>query len=188
MFKKTLIAATALIALGATASADTYAIDTEGAHASISFATSHLGYSVLTGRFDTFSGTFDYDKENPSAASVNVTIDAASVNSNHGARDNHLRSADFLDVANHATASFVSTGIEVKDDTSATITGDFTLRGVTKSIALDAGFVGEGNDPWGGYRAGFTGETTIFLGDYGIDGILGNAPVDIVLHVEGIKQ
>jgi len=188
MFKKTLVTATAMIALGATAFADTYAIDTEGAHASISFETSHLGYSVLTGRFDTFGGTFDYDKANPSAGSVNVTIDANSINSNHGARDNHLRSADFLDVANHPSASFVSTGIEVKDDKTATITGDFTLRGVTKSVALDAEFIGEGKDPWGGYRAGFKGTTTIFLGDYGMDGMLGNAPVEITLHVEGIKQ
>lgn len=188
MLKNILIAGSAIIAMSTAAHAEKYMIDTEGAHASIGFETLHLGYSVLAGRFDTFSGSFDYDKANPAAASVNVTIDTSSVNSNHGARDNHLRSDDFLDAANHPKATFTSTGVAVTGDKTATITGDFTLRGVTKSIALDAEFIGEGKDPWGGYRAGFKGSTTIMLGDYGMDGMLGNAPVTIKLFVEGIKQ
>jgi polyisoprenoid-binding protein YceI len=188
MLKNILIAGSAMIAIGTAANAEKYMIDTEGAHASIGFETLHLGYSVLAGRFDTFSGTFDYDSADPSAASVSVTIDTSSVNSNHGARDNHLRSDDFLDVAAHPEASFVSTGVEVTGDKTATITGDLTLRGITKPVVLDAEFVGEGKDPWGGYRAGFKGSTTIQLGDFGMDGMLGNAPVTITLFVEGIKQ
>jgi polyisoprenoid-binding protein YceI len=188
MFTKTLIAASLALTLGTTAFAETYKIDTDGAHASINFEAIHLGFSVLTGRFDTFDGSFEFDNANPADGSVTVNIDIDSVNSNHAKRDNHLRSADFFDVSNHPTASFTSTGINVTGDKAAVITGDLTIRGITKSVDLDSTFIGEGDDPWGGYRAGFSGATTINLGDFGMDGPLGNAPVKLSIHVEGIRQ
>ena len=163
-----------------------YVIDTKGAHASIGFEVAHLGYSFTTGRFNTFSGDFSYDKDAPEKSKVSVEIDVNSIDSNHAERDKHLRGADFLDVSKFPKASFVSTGIEVTGDKTAKITGDFTFRGVTKPIVIDAEFVGEGKDPWGGYRAGFKGTTALAMSDYGFKMDFGN--VNLTLHVEGIRK
>lgn len=171
--------------------ADTYVIDTKGAHASINFAIKHLGYSVLTGRFDTFSGEFTYDPAKPEASTVNVSIDTGSVNSNHAERDKHLRSDDFLNVEKFPKATFVSTKIVMDDDKDEfDIVGDLTLNGVTKSVTIEVDKVGEGKDPWGGYRAGFSGETTISLKDFNVKMDLGPASqtVELALEVEGIKK
>ncbi len=188
MFKKTLITAALALTLGTSAFAANYKIDVEGAHASINFEASHLGYSVLTGRFDKFDGTFEYDAERPETGSVSVEIDMDSVNSNHGERDNHLRGDKLFDVASNPTATFVSTSVKMIDDKTATLTGDLTIRGVTKSVDLHTIFLGEGQDPWGGYRAGFTGHTTIQLADFGMDGLIGDAPIKLTIQVEGIRQ
>ena len=188
MIRKFIIAAVLSVALTGTALADTYTIDTAGAHASINFRTSHLGFSWLTGRFDTFSGSFDYDPANPEAGSVTVDIDAGSLNSNHAERDNHLRSADFFDVANHPKASFVSTGIKQTGDKTAVITGDLTIRGVTKSVDIETSYVGGGDDPWGGHRQGFTGTTSIIPADFGMPHGVAKGTVEITLEVEGIRQ
>lgn len=171
--------------------ANTYEIDTKGAHASINFAVKHLGYSWLTGRFDTFSGQFTYDPAKPEASTVNVTIDTTSVNSNHAERDKHLRSPDFLNVEKFPKATFVSTKIVLDDDNDEfNIVGDLTLNGVTKSVTIEVDKVGEGKDPWGGYRAGFEGETEINMKDFNIKMDLGPASqtVKLELHVEGIKK
>lgn len=171
--------------------ADTYVIDTKGAHASINFAVSHLGYSVLTGRFDKFEGEFTYDPAKPEASTVNVTIDTGSVNSNHAERDKHLRSDDFLNVEKFPKATFVSKKIVLDDDKDEfDIVGDLTLNGVTKSVTIEVDKIGEGKDPWGGYRAGFSGETEIKLKDFNVKMDLGPASqvVKLQLEVEGIKK
>jgi len=171
--------------------ADDYTIDTKGAHASINFSIKHLGYSVLTGRFDKFDGAFSYDPAKPEASSINVTIDTTSVNSNHAERDKHLRSKDFLNVEKFPTSTFVSKKFAVgPDKTSFVITGDLTLNGVTKSITINANKVGEGKDPWGGYRAGFEGSTELKLKDFKINFALGPASetVKLNLNVEGLKK
>lgn len=191
--KKALILSAALmtgIAFGGMAKADTYVIDTKMAHASINFNIKHLGYSNLRGRFDKFEGEFTFDEANPEASSVMVTIDTSSVNSNHAERDNHLRSADFLNVSEYPTATFKSTKVTVNGDGQGVITGDLTLNGVTRSVDIVASHIGGGQDPWGGHRQGFTGTTTIALADYGIDFNLGPASkeVELTLEVEGIKQ
>jgi len=189
--KKTLFAAAfALTAFTQQAVAADYIIDEKGAHASINFKIQHLGYSWLTGRFDKFSGTFSYDPKNPQASSVKVNIDPASLNSNHAERDKHLKSDDFLDVSKFKIASFVSTSVADKGNNEMAIKGNLTLHGVTKEIVIDAVKIGEGSDPWGGYRAGFSGTTRIALKDFGIMTNLGPASthVDLELHVEGIKK
>jgi polyisoprenoid-binding protein YceI len=167
-----------------------YVIDTKGAHASINFKIKHLGFSWLTGRFDSFSGTFSYDDKAPEAAKVAVEIETASVNSNHGERDKHLRNADFLDVTNHPKATFVSKSVAPDGNGKAKITGDLTLRGVTKEVVIDAEYIGGGSDPWGGSRQGFMGTTVLTLADFGIPYDLGPAAktVELSLHVEGIKK
>jgi polyisoprenoid-binding protein YceI len=192
-FKQSLIAASIIAAssFSLNASAADYVIDTKGAHASINFAVKHLGYSVLTGRFDKFEGEFSYDPANVAASKVNVTIDTTSVNSNHAERDKHLRSGDFLNVDKFPTATFVSKKIVLDDDKNEfDIVGDFTLNGVTKSITIEVEKVGEGKDPWGGYRAGFSGETTINMRDFNVKMDLGPASqtVQLELEVEGIKK
>lgn len=191
--KKNLLAVSLIAAssFSINAFANDYVIDTEGAHASINFEVKHLGYSVLTGRFDKFSGEFSYDPAKPEASKVNVTIDTNSVNSNHAERDKHLRSDDFLNVAKFAKATFVSKKIVLDDDKDEfDIVGDLTLNGVTKSITIEVEKVGEGKDPWGGYRAGFSGETQINMRDFNIKMDLGPASqiVELQLEVEGIKK
>lgn len=167
-----------------------YVIDTKGAHASINFRVKHLGFSWLTGRFDKFSGTFAFDDKNPQASKVSVEIDTASVNSNHGERDKHLRSADFLEVDKFPTATFESTSVKMLGDGKAEIAGKFTLRGITKDIVINAQRVGGGNDPWGGYREGFTGTTKFAMSDFAIKKDLGPASkdVELTLEVEGIRK
>jgi polyisoprenoid-binding protein YceI len=193
MLKKSLLAlaVSSIGVMSLPALADTYVIDTKGAHASINFSIKHLGYSVLTGRFDTFSGEFSYDPAKPEASTVNVTIDTGSVNSNHAERDKHLRSPDFLNVEKFPKATFVSTKIVLDDDKDEfDIIGNLTLNGVTKSVTIEVEKVGEGKDPWGGYRAGFSGETTITLKDFNVKMDLGPASqtVKLELEVEGVKK
>jgi len=192
--RKLLLASAVSVALIGTASASehsgTYAFDKEGAHQFITFKISHLGYSWLYGRFNDFDGEFVYDAENPENSTVTVTIDTASVDSNHAERDKHLRSEDFLYVSEFPQASFKSKRVVVDDDGEADIIGDFTLRGVTREITLEAEMLGHGEDPWGGYRMGFEAETEFRLKDFGIPMDLGKASetVEIKISIEGIRQ
>ena len=194
MLKKSLLAlaVSSIGVMSLPALADNYVIDTKGAHASINFSIKHLGYSVLTGRFDKFDGEFSYDPAKPEASTINVTIDTSSINSNHAERDKHLRSADFLNVDKFPKATFVSKSIKVDadDKDEFDIIGDLTLNGVTKSVTIEVEKVGEGKDPWGGYRAGFSGETEIKLKDFNIKMDLGPASetVKLELEVEGVKK
>ena len=177
-------------ALPALADVENYVIDTEGGHASILFQTRHLGYSWLTGRFNTFSGNFSYDPDNPAASHIAVDIDVSSIDSNHAERDKHLRSDKYLQTEQFPDARFVSTAISANDDGSLTVAGDFTLHGVTRPISFEASQVGAGNDPWGGYRRGFTGKTELRFSDFGYTFLLGPATtsVEILLNIEGIRQ
>ena len=186
IFRNAFIAVALLGASITSAQAATYTIDTKGAHASINFSVKHLGYSWLTGRFDNFSGSFEFDQASPEKSSVSVEIDTTRVNSNHEARDKHLKSDDFLDVANFPKASFKSTKIEVTGKNTAKITGDFTLHGVTKPITIDAQYIGGGDDPWGGHRQGFMGTASFSMGDFNFKKNYGE--VKLELHAEGIRQ
>ncbi|WP_071290367.1 YceI family protein [Erwinia billingiae] len=189
--KKSLLALTtaALLASAATASAADYKIDKQGQHAFVQFRIQHLGYSWLYGTFRDFDGSFTFDEADPSKDKVNVTINTNSVDTNHAERDKHLRSAEFLNVAKFAQATFVSTAVK-KDGDELDITGNLTLNGVTKPVTLEAKKLGEGKDPWGGYRAGFEAETTIALKDFNIKTDLGPASQDVqlMISVEGIRQ
>lgn len=193
MQMKSLIAGAVLVGATFTSSAlyaADYVIDDKGAHASINFKVSHLGFSWLQGRFNTFDGQFSFDEANPAASQVSVNISTKSVDSNHAERDKHLRSDDFLDVSKYPTAKFESTAFNMNDDGSAVMTGNFTLHGVTKPIEIAVTKLGEGDDPWGGYRTGFTGTTEFKMKDFGITKNLGPASetVYLELHVEGVRQ
>jgi polyisoprenoid-binding protein YceI len=167
-----------------------YVIDTRGSHAFIQFKISHLGFSWLYGRFNQFEGHFDFDPDNPGNSVVEVTIQTASVDSNHERRDNHLRNEDFLTVEKFPEAHFRSTDFRHIDGDQYELTGDFTLLGHTRSLTIAVEHVGAGTDPWGGYRRGFTGKTSFALADFGIDYDLGPDAevVEIILDVEGVRK
>lgn len=191
--KKLLLSAAVAATMFATTAvqAADYVIDTQGAHAFVNFKIKHLGYSWLHGRFNTFDGSFSYDSANPNASQIMVNIDTKSIDSNHAERDKHLRGGDFLNVDKFPTATFKSTSIKFDDDgDEADVTGEFTLHGVTKTITFEIDKIGEGKDPWGGYRVGFEGETSLKLADFGIDYDLGPASthVDIGLYIEGVRK
>lgn len=188
--KKIIIASalTAAMALPVTALAADYNIDTKGAHATVGFKVSHLGYSYIIGRFNKFEGDFSYDAKNVEASKVMVNVDTTSLDSNHAERDKHLKSDDFINASKFSNAKFVSTKVAKKADGGLAISGDLTLHGVTKPVVLDATFIGEGQDPWGGYRVGFEATTRLQLADFGIKVMGASSYVDMDLQVEGIRK
>jgi len=191
MLKKSLLALSlGSLLFGAQAMAADYKIDKEGQHAFVNFKISHLGYSWLYGTFKDFDGTFSFDAAKPEESKVHVELKTTSVDSNHAERDKHLRSADFLNVAKHPTATFASTGVKSTGEGTADISGNLTLNGVTKPVVIAAKFIGEGQDPWGGYRAGFEGSTKLKLKDFDIQKDLGPASseVELIISVEGVRQ
>lgn len=186
--KKLLIAAFLMMTATtvAPASAAEYKIDVEGMHAAINFRVRHVGISWLTGRFDKFDGTYTFDEEDPSASKVVVDIDVSSVNSNHEARDAHIREADYLNVEVNPMAHFESTEIELVDETNGVIHGNLTLNGVTKHVDLTTKFVGKGDDPWGGFRSAFEATMTMNPADFDFKFEYGE--VFLTIYVEGVRQ
>lgn len=179
-----------MIVTGTASAADAYKMDIKGTHAFIQFKIQHLGFSWLLGRFNKFDGGFTLDEKNIENSSVQVKIDVASLDSNHAERDKHLRGKDFFNVSKFPEATFKSTKVEKTGEKTAKITGDFTLKGVTKPVTLDATYIGGGDDPWGGHRQGFEATTRIKLTDFDIDYNLGPAAeyAEIYISIEGIRQ
>lgn len=178
-------------AMPAHAEVEEYIFDKEGKHAFIQFRIKHLGFSWLYGRFNDFDGRFSYDKSKDQNNKVEVTINTASVDTNHPPRDKHLREADFLDVAKYPTAKFVSTKYDRDENgNGGKLHGDLTLHGVTRKVVIRTEEVGGGKDPWGGFRRGFYGTTEIKLSDFNIKKDLGPASqkVELMLSIEGIRQ
>ncbi len=143
-------------------------IDT--AHAQANFAARHMMITTVRGSFNKITGTINFDPANPSAASVEAVIETASMGSTgNDQRDGHLKSPDFLDIENFPTITFKSTKVEASADAStAKITGDLTIKGVTKSVVLDSEFLGQGKSPFGTTVAGFNGKTKINREDFGL--------------------
>jgi len=171
-------------------SLERYVIDTRGAHAFIQFRIPHLGFSWLYGRFNEFEGQFSFDPADPSNSSVEVSIQTASIDSNHERRDNHLRNEDFLTVEEFPQAKFRSTAFSHVEGEQFKLVGDLTLLGQTREVEIDVEHFGAGEDPWGGFRRGFSGRTALALADFGIDYDLGpdSRVVEIILDIEGIRQ
>ena len=159
------------------------------AHAFVNFRISHLGYSTLVGRFNTFAGNVSWDKSNPSSAAIELTVETESIDSNWAERDKHLRGEKFLDHKKFPQVVFKSTKY-TGDASGGALAGTLTLHGVTKPITIDIKMVGEGDDPWGGYRAGFTGTTSFNRSDFGISENLGphSDAITFDLYIEGIRQ
>lgn len=149
------------------AGAAEYQLDAD--HSSIQFKVSHLAVSSVTGRFNKIKGTANIPGEDLAARKVQVTIEAASVDTGHQKRDEHIRGADFLDAAKYPTIIFASKRFVKEASGKMKIIGDLTLHGVTREITVDLkGFSPEIKDPWGNFRRGTTATATIDRRDFGI--------------------
>lgn len=164
-------------------------------HTYASFSARHMMVTTVRGRFDAApTGTLVFDPANPAATVVEATIDASSVHTGLADRDGHLKSPDFLDVANYPNIVFKSTRVDVSSDSTAKLHGDLTIRNITRPVVLDVEFLGLTNDPWGGKRAGFSAETKINREDWGLTwnmaieagGVLVGKDIKLNLDVEAI--
>ena len=164
-------------------------------HSVIGFSVRHAMVAKVRGRFGAFSGSLTVDGANPAASKAELTIEAASIDTQTADRDAHLKSPDFLDVEQFLTLTFVSTGIKATDDDEFVVTGDLTIHGVTKPVSIEVEYNGVGGDPWGNTRIGFEGKTTISRKDFGLTwnvaleagGILVGDDIKIELDIEAVK-
>lgn len=173
--------------------ADEYKIDSS--HSKAAFTVKHLMVSNVRGEFSKVTGTIVYDEKNPTAIKIDATIDATTVNTSEPKRDEHLRSADFFDVAKYPTMTFKSKSAR-KTANGLAVTGDFTLHGVTRQIVLNVDNSGpEVKDPWGLLRRGASATVTINRTDYGLTwnkavetgGVVVSDEVKITIDVEGTR-
>ena len=143
----------------------TYNIDK--AHSEVPFQVRHL-LTKVRGRFSNFEGAIQYDEEHPENSSVDVTIQATSIDTSEKDRDTHLRSADFFEVEKFQTLTFRSGSIARKGANQFDLAGDMTIHGVTRPVTFDVEFLGKAKDPWGNERLAFEAETTVNRKDYGL--------------------
>jgi polyisoprenoid-binding protein YceI len=177
-----------------TTNRSTWTVD--GAHAEVGFAVKHLMIATVRGRFGAVTGTIDFDEAHPLSSTIDVTVDVSSIDTRQEQRDNHLRSPDFFDVANFPTMHFVSTAIAGDLDGAFRVTGDLTIRGVTKPVTLDVTAEGRVRDPWGNDRAGFSAAGKISRGAFGLTwnqmleagGVTVSDEVKLVIDVELVRQ
>jgi len=139
----------------------------DGAHSKVGFAVRHMMITTVRGSFAVPTVELSLDPNDLTRSSVKVTVDAASVNTNEAARDGHLRSADFFDVENHPNITFVSTAVKHKGE-DFELTGDLTIRGVTRSVTLKGEGQGPAKDPWGASRFAFSLAADIDREDFGL--------------------
>lgn len=165
-------------------------------HTNVEFAVKHLMITTVKGRFTGVSGTVRTDDSDPAKGDVDITIDAATIDTREPQRDAHLKSADFLEVDTFPTMTFRSTRVTDVDGNEFKLAGDLTIHGVTKAVVLDVTSEGRTKDPWGGERAGFTATTRIKRSDFGLQwnqaletgGWLVGDEVKISLDVQLVKQ
>ncbi|HWL96006.1 MAG TPA: YceI family protein [Nocardioidaceae bacterium] len=172
----------------------TYAIDPT--HSRIGFVARHAMVTKVRGSFNEFTGTGYFDAENPADSHVELTVEAASIDTRNADRDGHLRSNDFFDMENHPEITFASTGVRQTDDTTVQVTGDLTIKGVTKPVTVDFEYQGSATDPFGNERVGFEGAVTINRKDWGVNwnaaletgGVLVSEKVTLEFEVSAVKN
>ena len=169
------------------AHADTFKIDP--VHSAIIFEIGHFGVGHIYGRFDAFGGTFTLDQSDPSKDTVSVEIKTDSVDTNFADRDKHIKSPDFFNAAQFPSATFKSTSVKKVDNKTYEVTGDFTLRGVTKPLTLNVQAIGSGPGPKGEFRSGWDATTTLKRSDFEVKTFLPAVTDEVSLRiaVEGIK-
>lgn len=166
------------------------------AHTQVQFAVRHLMISKVRGEFQKVNGTIDLDETNPSAASLDVQIETASVNTRDAQRDGHLRSPDFFNADVYPLMTFKSSAVNVTGANTARLTGDLTIRDITKPVTLDVEFLGKVKNPWGLTSAGFTARTTINREDWNLTwnvaletgGVLVGKDIEISIEAELINM
>ncbi|WP_028707754.1 YceI family protein [Propionicicella superfundia] len=172
----------------------TYALDPS--HSRLGFVTRHAMITKVRGSFDTFEGSGTIDGTDVAKSGVAVTIQSTSINTNNADRDNHLRSGDFFGAGDFPTITFTSTGFAQTDELTLEVTGDLTIKGVTKSVTVPFEFTGAATDPFGNQRVGFEGSTVISRADWGITwnaaleagGVLVSDKITLEIEVSAIKQ
>lgn len=172
----------------------TWTID--NSHSEINFTVRHMMISNVRGQFERFTGTVDFNEEHPAQSSVDVQIEAASINTKEAKRDEHLRSADFLAADQYPYLTFKSQRVEVVDENHGKIHGDLTIRGISRPVALDVEYSGMAKSPWGTMSAGFTASTKISRKEWGLEwnaaletgGVLVGDEIKINIELEIVKQ
>ena len=176
----------------------------EPGHTAAEFCARHMMVTCVRGHFKDVHGTLDFDPENPAATSIEVMIDARGLWSGVPARDDHLRSADFLDVENHPTITFRGKGVELVGANEGKLRGELTIRGVTRPVTLDVRYLGQWKTPWWEdgvdkgpkTRAGFVATTRINRKDFGVNwndvmdrgGLVVSDDVDLTIDAEAILE
>lgn len=167
------------------------------AHTNLDFVARHMMVTTVRGTFRIFDGAIDFDPDNLAAGGkVRVNIDVNSIDTGVEQRDGHLRSGDFFDVDNYPAITFQSTHVELTDDQQGRVTGDLTIRGVTRPVTLDVEFFGVHKSPFGDKRAGFEAQTTINREDWGLTwnqtlesgGVLVSKEIKLNLSVQAVLQ
>ncbi len=171
-----------------------YTIDP--AHSRIGFVARHAMVTKVRGSFNEFEGSGYFDAADPSRSRLEVTIVAASIDTRSADRDAHLRGNDFFDMENHPEIRFVSTSVEPLGDTTYRVTGDLTIKGVTKPVTVDLEYAGAVTDPWGQLRLGFEGSVTVNRKDWGVNwnaaleagGVLVSEKVTLEFEVSAVRD
>jgi polyisoprenoid-binding protein YceI len=165
-------------------------------HSVIQFSGRHMMVSTVRGRFEKFSGVIELDEQHPERTKVDIQIEAASLSSNYAERDNHLRSPDFLDVAQYPYITFKSKRVEWVGAGPARLVGDLTIKDVTHEVTLDVEYLGQAKSPWNSISAGFSAQTKINRKDWGLTwnvaletgGLLVGDEITINIELELVKQ
>lgn len=179
------IAAFVLVASAEPARAEIENYTLENPHTQIIFSVNHLGFSNSYGKFLDYDGTIIFNRSEPEKSKVDVVIKTASIDMAHDKWNEHLKNADFFDVEKFPEMTFKSTGIKVTGEKTADITGDLTIKGVTKPVTLTAVFNKADKHPMGDqYAAGFSADTTIKRSDFGITYGLPMVGEDVKIHIE----
>ena len=171
----------------------TYAIDPT--HSRIGFVARHAMVTKVRGSFNEFEGSGYFDAENPAASHLALTIQAASIDTRNADRDGHLKSNDFFDMENYPEITFASTAVEQLDPETYRVTGDLTIKGVTKPVTVDFEYTGSATDPFGNHRIGLEGKTTVNRKDWGVNwnaaleagGVLVSEKVTLEFEVSAIR-
>jgi len=166
------------------------------AHSRIGFVARHAMVTKVRGAFNEFTGSAVLDGEHPENSTATVTIKAASIDTRNAQRDEHLRGNDFLAMDEHPEITFVSTGASQTGTGEFELTGDLTIRGVTKPIAIPFTFEGAATDPFGNFRVGFEGAVTINRKDYGVQwnaaleggGVLVSDKVTLEFEISAVRN
>jgi polyisoprenoid-binding protein YceI len=171
----------------------TWNIDTS--HSSIAFSVRHMVFAKVRGRFDSWKGAVQLDDADLTRSSVEVEIDAGSINTGTPDRDTHLRSPDFFDAEQFPTLRFESTLIEKTGDDAYRVQGNLTIRDITHEVVLETEHGGRATDPWGNQRMAFTASTSVNRNDFGLKwnqvleagGVLVGERIDIQLEVQAVQ-